>query len=61
VSPKIQHPERIRRWLHLLALGLVCSLGLGATPAGALSEYLLTPGDILKISVFKNPDLSLDV
>ncbi len=30
-------------------------------PARAQPEYLLTPGDILKISVFKNPDLSLDV
>jgi polysaccharide export outer membrane protein len=27
----------------------------------AQPEYLLAPGDILKISVFKNPDLSLDV
>ncbi len=30
-------------------------------PAFAQQEYLLAPGDILKISVFKNPDLSLDV
>lgn len=38
---------------------------LGATlrvPAAlAQSEYHLVPGDILKISVFKNPELSLDV
>lgn len=31
------------------------------TPAFAQQEYLLAPGDILKISVFKNPDLSQDV
>jgi polysaccharide biosynthesis/export protein len=31
------------------------------TPAVAEPTYLLGPGDILKISVFKNPDLSLDV
>jgi polysaccharide biosynthesis/export protein len=31
------------------------------TPAFAEQEYLLAPGDILKITVFKNPDLSLDV
>jgi polysaccharide export outer membrane protein len=61
VSQKIQHPERFRRWLHLLAICFVCALGFGAAPAGAEPEYLLAPGDILKISVFKNPDLSLDV
>jgi polysaccharide export outer membrane protein len=61
VSQKIQYPERFRRWLHLLAICFVCALGLGAAPAGAEPEYLLAPGDILKISVFKNPDLSLDV
>jgi polysaccharide export outer membrane protein len=31
------------------------------TPAFAEQEYLLAPGDILKITVFKNTDLSLDV
>jgi len=31
------------------------------TPAFAQQEYLLAPGDILKISVFKNPDLSVNV
>jgi len=40
-------------WLGILALG--------AAPVRAQHEYLLAPGDILKISVFKNPDLSLDV
>lgn len=29
-------------------------------PAHALDEYLLGPGDIVKITVFKNPDLSTD-
>jgi polysaccharide biosynthesis/export protein len=33
---------------------------LAYRPAAAQPEYLLVPGDILKISVFKNPDLSLD-
>ena len=61
MSQKIQHPERYRRWLHLLAICFVCTLGFGAAPATAEPEYLLAPGDILKISVFKNPDLSLDV
>jgi polysaccharide export outer membrane protein len=61
VSPNIRPPERFRRWLSLGAILFVCAIGLGAAPATAEPEYLLTPGDILKISVFKNPDLSLDV
>jgi polysaccharide export outer membrane protein len=36
-------------------------LGLWLRPSVALEEYLLSPGDILKITVFKNPDLSVDV
>jgi polysaccharide export outer membrane protein len=39
----------------------ICAFGFAAAPARAQPEYLLAPGDILKISVFKNPDLSLDV
>jgi polysaccharide export outer membrane protein len=31
-----------------------------STPAVAAQEYLLTAGDIVRISVFKNPELSLD-
>jgi polysaccharide export outer membrane protein len=31
-----------------------------AAPLHAQTEYLLVPGDILKISVFKNPDLTTD-
>lgn len=41
-------------------LGLLLVLGLSLRPAFALEEYLLSPGDILKITVFKNPDLSVD-
>ena len=46
------------------ALSFSCFLllwGMGSTSVHALQEYLLGPGDILRISVFKNPDLSLDV
>jgi len=45
------------------ALSLSCFVllsGLLITPAQAEQEYLLGPGDIVRISVFKNPDLSLD-
>jgi polysaccharide export outer membrane protein len=44
-------------------VSIVCFLMLwsvAVTPARAGQEYLLGPGDIIKISVFKNPDLSLD-
>jgi polysaccharide export outer membrane protein len=61
VSLNIRRPERFRRWLGLAAILFACAMGLGAATAVAQPEYLLAPGDILKISVFKNPDLSLDV
>lgn len=32
----------------------------GACGAAYADDYLLSPGDVLKISVFKNPDLSVD-
>jgi polysaccharide biosynthesis/export protein len=60
-SINIRNPQCFRRWLGLVALCFAGAMGLGATPASAEPEYLLAPGDILKISVFKNPDLSLDV
>jgi polysaccharide export outer membrane protein len=61
VSPSPNQPDRFRRWLKWFGLCFLCTLWFGAAPATAASEYLLAPGDILKISVFKNPDLSLDV
>ena len=61
----------IRRgyWSAVLAAFLCL---VGSVPAPALAQqppqqlaqqqpYLIVPGDILRISVFKNPDLSLDV
>ena len=53
--------RRRPRWLILWAFLCTLALAFGAAPARAQPEYLLAPGDILKISVFKNPDLSLDV
>lgn len=46
---------------HALAVVAIW-LGLGLTPAQAQQQqqYLIGTGDILRISVFKNPDLSLD-
>jgi polysaccharide export outer membrane protein len=57
-------PQHSVRRRHLLAVLALCTAALTAalmTPAFAEQEYLLAPGDILKITVFKNTDLSLDV
>jgi polysaccharide biosynthesis/export protein len=59
------HPKDRISWLRdafrISALALVMVvLGIKSTPAVAAQEYLLGPGDIVRISVFKNPDLSLD-
>jgi polysaccharide export outer membrane protein len=45
-----------KQFVFLALLGVVC----GVKPVHALDEYLLNPGDIVKITVFKNPDLSTD-
>ena len=47
----------------LIRLGVLAGiilLGTALKPAHALEEYLLTPGDVIKVSVFKNPDLMVD-
>jgi polysaccharide export outer membrane protein len=46
--------------LTLGALAAIALFGAALRPAYALEEYLLTPGDVIKVSVFKNPDLMLD-
>jgi len=46
------------------AASAACALVLlvfGLGPAYALPEYVVAPGDIMRVSVFKNPDLSLDL
>jgi polysaccharide biosynthesis/export protein len=40
--------------------GLAVATASAQQTAGAQHEYLLVPGDIIRISVFKSPDLSLD-
>src|SRR5438067_992064 len=61
VSPSLKHPQRRRPWIGIWVFACLFALAFGAAPVRAAPEYLLAPGDILKISVFKNPDLSLDV
>ena len=52
-----RHPRQVGRGWILWALFIACEFVM---PATAHTEYLLVPGDIVRISVFKNPDLSLD-
>src|SRR6202167_6446245 len=61
VSFGTKEPPLPRRWLGVLAFSLVCIMALAAIPTAARATYLLGPGDVLRITVFKNPDLSLDV
>jgi len=52
---------RYSQWWQRLVLSFILISGAALEPAHAMEEYLLTPGDVIKISVFKNPDLTLDV
>jgi polysaccharide export outer membrane protein len=61
VKPEPQDSFRRRRLLGVLALCTAALMAVLTTPAFAEQEYLLAPGDILKTTVFKNPDLSVDV
>jgi len=61
VSPIAQVTFRRRRWAGLVALYTMSLIALATIPSAARAAYLLGPGDLLKITVFKNADLSLDV
>ena len=61
VSSIAQDPFRRRRWAGLFGLYMALLIALAAIPSAARAAYLLGPGDLLKITVFKNTDLSLDV
>jgi polysaccharide export outer membrane protein len=55
--------QKIMYKTKLFKLGVLAAImlfGAAVKPAYALEEYLLTPGDVIKVSVFKNPDLMLD-
>jgi len=60
VRPSPQQPLR-RRLPGIVTACFAFLMAMQIMPAFAEPEYLLAPGDILKISVFKNPDLSVDV
>ena len=61
MSPGAQKPHPKRRLAGLFALYAMALMALAAVPSAARAAYLLGPGDLLKITVFKNADLSLDV
>ena len=61
VSPIVHEPLHRRHWTGLFALCMVSLIALATIPSAARAAYLLGPGDLLKITVFKNADLSLDV
>jgi polysaccharide export outer membrane protein len=60
VIQALNSPERDFRLRSRLVVFLFLLLGAALVPAFALQDYLLGPGDILKISVFKNPDLTVE-
>jgi len=61
VSPGTRTAHRRRGVAGLLGIYLAALIALAAVPTAARAAYLLGPGDLLKITVFKNTDLSLDV
>jgi polysaccharide export outer membrane protein len=59
----IPAPARFSPYHHYLRILILAGIVVLCAPgksARALEEYLLTPGDVIKVTVFKNPDLSLD-
>ncbi len=60
-GPFAARPYQDRVLLRCFGFLLVLSLlWLVPKPAGAQGDYLLSRGDVIKITVFKNPDLSVD-
>lgn len=49
-------------WKLLAALAIWLHLALveGAQPADSKAEYVLGPGDVVRVTVFQNPDLTLE-
>jgi len=47
--------------MKILSTIILAAAFLAAQPAAAQDEYLLGPGDVIRITVFQNPDLSTEV
>jgi polysaccharide biosynthesis/export protein len=50
----------LKQWFHILLLVLATASALGAHAQDNQAEYRLGDGDNIRITVFQNPDLSLD-
>jgi len=50
----------IRRWIRTLLISLAALLAFSATAQERLPEYRLGSGDRIRISVFQNPDLTVE-
>src|SRR3984885_11091600 len=64
VGESHQVSHRVACWRGLLTVVALLLLAAVSTPSRAQAQqqqYLIGSGDILRISVFKNPDLSLDI
>jgi polysaccharide biosynthesis/export protein len=61
VKAIVQRMPNALRWSSVAALLVVFLMAFAARPVFADQPYLIVPGDILKITVFKNTDLSLDI
>ena len=63
----VTHAERIRRFLAVLSVGLLVACATGSYPPAPYSastpdySYLIGPGDVLNIIVWRNPELSMTV
>jgi polysaccharide export outer membrane protein len=53
----VTHYRSIRRWAQMLVIGLLALAG-AVRPAAAQTSATLAPGDLVKISVYGNPDLT---
>jgi polysaccharide export outer membrane protein len=58
--PRWRRGNAYRALLRTSFAALVLLTGLATTPAFADQQYLLVPGDVIHVNVFKNPDLSID-
>jgi polysaccharide biosynthesis/export protein len=60
LSARLEMGGRGTRVFTGLVMYALLTLLMAVKPAFAVEEYLLSPGDIIRITVFKNPDLSID-
>jgi polysaccharide biosynthesis/export protein len=60
VSARLETGDRGTRVFRYVVMYVLLTLIMAVKPSFAVEEYLLGPGDIIRITVFKNPDLTAD-